>query len=149
VVKGINLKMIIKTEIILVAVVVIALLYGCGSDTKENAPVDTTDPSFASQIQPIFDGHCIRCHKPERIAEFLDLSSGASYSALVGISSVLTAGGDLLVSAGDSANSVLYMRISGTGLDNSEDIMPQGTAALSSANLALIASWIDSGAKNN
>jgi hypothetical protein len=40
-------------------------------------------PSFANDIQPIFDERCTRCHNPVQHTGGLDLTSGNSYDMLV------------------------------------------------------------------
>lgn len=112
----------------------------------------TLTPSvfFATNIQPILDTNCIECHSSSGIASFLDMTSGASYANLVNTASSMTTGGGDRVEPGDSADSVLYQRISTIGLDASESQMPlDGPPYLSETDQLTIKTWIDEGALNN
>lgn len=111
----------------------------------------TSTVSFAYDIQPIFNNNCITaCHQTGGTASaFLILTNDVAYTNLVNKSSTQTTGGGLLVKPSDSANSVLYQRISGIGLDPSEQTMPQNRSLLSSDDQTRIKTWIDEGALNN
>jgi hypothetical protein len=85
--------------------------------------------SFATDIQPLFST-CTGCHKgsyPEP-----DLRIGYAYSSLV----------PEYVTAGNSANSVLYNYLPGNG---HHDVGFE----MNTAQIALIKAWIDQGAANN
>jgi hypothetical protein len=109
----------------------------------------TPSVSFGTDVQPIFDSNCVSCHASSGVAFFLVLTSGSSYTNLVGVASTRTTGGGLLVDAGDSESSVLYQRISGTGLDPSEQTMPPDGGPLSASDQTTIKTWIDEGALSN
>lgn len=111
----------------------------------------TATVSFATHIQPIFNSNCITaCHQTGGTAStFLILTDDVAYANLVNKSSTQTTGGGLLVVPSDSANSVLYQRVSGVGLDPTEQTMPQNGSLLSSDKQTLIKTWIDEGALNN
>jgi hypothetical protein len=86
------------------------------------------------------------CHVTGTAPFGLDMSSAASSAAhLIGVAS-----GEkpamLRVAAGDSANSYMYWKLSGNPNING-DPMPASGGPLSPADLALIAAWIDGGAK--
>src|SRR6185369_12148019 len=104
--------------------------------------------SFATQIQPIFNANCIKCHTLSGAASLLILDIGA-YTDLVGRPAVTSGSTGTLVIPGDSANSVLYERISKNGLPANQLQMPLGGPFLSAADQTLIKTWIDQGAKNN
>ena len=81
----------------------------------------------------------------------MSLASGSSYANLVGVPATVTGtppSGTLVV-ASDHGSSVLYQRITGTGLAAGEQTMPQGLPLLSSTDLDTIENWIDDGALNN
>lgn len=91
---------------------------------------------YETQIQPIFDSNCIRCHGG---AGGLKLEKDVSKNNLVGVVSTNYAPA-LRVKMGDSANSVLYHKINNTGVYGG--VMPKDTGKMSQGNLDLIASWI-------
>ena len=103
--------------------------------------------SFANDIQPIFNANCIGCHSATGIASFLSLASNAAYANLVNKPATKTSG--TLVIPGNSANSVLYQRISTIGLPAGAARMPLGGGALSASDQNLVKTWIDQGAGNN
>ncbi len=113
----------------------------------------TPSVSFAASVQPILDANCIECHSSAGIAAStgLIMTSGASsYANLVDAASTVTTGGGDRVEPGDSADSVLYQRISTIGLDASEAQMPlDGPPYLSETDQNTIKTWIDEGALNN
>lgn len=115
--------------------------------------------SFSADIQPIFNTFCtIGCHQSGGTASFLSLMNEVdsknivisyAYANLVNKSSTSTTGGISLVKPCDSANSVLYQRISGIGLDPSEQKMPQNSSLLDQDLQNLVKKWIDEGALDN
>lgn len=118
------------------------------SDTVNiTATSAATAVSFASSIQPIFNSNCISCHSSTGSANFLPLTSDAAYNNLVNKSATRTgnpASGTLVIPY-DSANSVLYQRVSGIGLPAGENTMPPNSS-LNTADQSLIKTWIDNGA---
>jgi len=135
-----------------------ALLSACGggSSSSDSTPATTTTTtttpvSFSAKIQPIFNARCLGCHTTTGAASILVLNSGA-YNNLVNrptaASSTPTPQG-ILVKPGDSANSILYQRVSGIGLPNVQLQMPLGGPFLSAEDQSLIKTWIEEGAKNN
>ncbi|MBI4691010.1 MAG: hypothetical protein HY754_12225 [Nitrospirae bacterium] len=107
--------------------------------------------SFSAGVQPVFNNNCISCHVSGGFAGFLILTSGVSYNNLVNQPSARTGNppSGTRVVPYDSANSVLYQRISGIGLPAGESTMPLGGALLSDSDQSLIKTWIDQGASNN
>jgi hypothetical protein len=95
--------------------------------------------SFSTQIQPIFTANCTPgCHSPGGISAFMNLTAGNAYASLVQSSPPR-------VIAGNSATSLLYLKITGAV----QPQMPLGRAPLSAADQTLIKNWIDQGAANN
>ncbi|MBM2839044.1 MAG: Cytochrome c protein [Deltaproteobacteria bacterium] len=91
----------------LIFLVLSACLYGCGGDSTPTGP--TSNVSFASSIQPIFNSFCVSCHQTGQISSFLPLTTGVSYSNLVNKTSTQPSGGTLVI-PGNSADSVVYKR---------------------------------------
>ncbi len=92
-------------------------------------PVDPDDPNyveikFGTDIQPIFTNSCAGCHNASRNP---DLRAGFAYTAIV----------SQYVTAGNAAGSPLYVKLEG------------GHQNVAAANLTLIKTWINQGAKNN
>jgi hypothetical protein len=129
------------------------------SDTPtDNPPTTTDDPpipvsvSYSAQIQPIFDSYCIRCHVYGGFADQsgipLKLVEGVSYGLLVDRPSAQLPT-ILLVAPGDSAASLLYLKLSSdappVGMRMPWDCGPAPTPD----ELELIRRWIDEGAENN
>ena len=97
--------------------------------TIPELPVDPTDPDyveikFGADIQPIFTNNCILCHNASRNP---DLRTANAFSALV----------PQYVTAGNANGSPLVVKLAA------------GHQNVSTANLTLIKTWINQGAKNN
>ncbi len=113
---------------------VVLVLVGCTTPSSQ-VPAD---PSFASDIEPIFSQYCLSCHtagNPE-----------GSY-ALDSYAGALGGGTDTIpnVIPGNADSSLLYRRVAGIQLPQ----MPLGGAPLDTSRIATIRNWIDQGAKNN
>lgn len=103
------------------------------------APSDVpADPSYSSDIQPIFNSSCITCHSDAAPSGAYSLSSRAG---------ALGAGSDTVpnVVPDNADSSKLYRRIIGTEAPQ----MPPGQAPLDTVKTATIRNWIDKGAKDN
>ncbi len=95
-------------------------------------PVD-----FVRDVQPILAAHCFECHGEETQESSLRLDSGAA---------ILTGGNSgSAIMAGKSAESVLIRAIRGDDKEVSK--MPPEGPALTPDEIALIARWVDEGAK--
>ena len=90
---------------------------------------------FETEIQPIFTANCSGCHGSNG---GLSLAAGQSYNNLVDAVSQGYAPA-LRVVSGDPTTSVLYNKITNTGVNGGQ--MPPA-AALSGDDIALISSWI-------
>jgi hypothetical protein len=107
------------------------------------APSTKTGVTYATDIKPIFDHSCVKCHSGEKPKGHLKLD------ALEGI---LKGGKDgKILTAGDSANSFVVKAIAHI-TDDDDDYMPpvQNKAhigPLKPEEIALIRAWIDQGAK--
>ncbi|MGA1844322.1 MAG: PASTA domain-containing protein [bacterium] len=115
--------------------------------TDINLLISVGSVTFSQQVQPIFTSRCVQCHNSQGSANFLPLTAGVAYDNLVDEDAEYTGSGDgILVVPGDSANSVLYQRVSGIGLPANEARMPLNLGPLTSQGLSFIRTWIDEGA---
>jgi cytochrome c5 len=107
---------------------------GNGGDPTPTNSCDADTAYFGNAVLPLLVSNCTtsKCHDDSSPAEGVNLTT---YSTIIS-----TAG----VRPGSHSNSKLYKVL----VDNGEDRMPP-TGALSAADIALIAKWIDQGAKNN
>jgi mono/diheme cytochrome c family protein len=105
---------------------------GLGDFAAAAEPVD-----FTKQIKPILQRYCISCHGAEMVESGLRVDFG----------SLALRGGDrgTTVVAGDSAKSLLYQVLIGTGAVAQ---MPFELPKLSDPQIALVKAWIDQGAKS-
>jgi len=118
----------------LVPVMLLVVVLGCDA-----APSDVpADPSYAADIQPVFNGSCLSCHGTG------SPSGGYSLSNRAG---ALGDGSDTVpnVIPNNADSSKLYRRMIGTETPR----MPPGQAALDTVKTATVRNWIDKGAKDN
>jgi mono/diheme cytochrome c family protein len=100
-----------------------------------------TDVTYATDIKPILDASCVKCHdatKPKVAAKLgLDTLDGTLKGNRNG----------KIVVPGDSAKSKLVLSIAHIG--DPESFMPKGKGAkkLTDDQIGLIRAWIDQGAK--
>jgi len=118
----------------LVPAVLLLALLGC-TTTPSGVPAD---PSYSTDVQPIFNGSCVTCHG--------DASPAGGYS-LTSRAGAIAGGSDSVpnVVPNDAASSKLYRRISGAETPQ----MPPGQAPLDTVKTATVRNWIDKGAKDN
>jgi hypothetical protein len=104
--------------------------------------------SYADNIQPIFNFHCIGCHQSggQATGTGLFLTSGESYGRLVSQASTASTPAGTRVIPFNADQSILYKRISGATVGAQ---MPLGGPLLSSHDKDLIHTWIDMGALND
>jgi hypothetical protein len=101
-----------------------------------------TGVTFATDIKPIFDTACVKCHdgtKPKVAAKL----------ALNTLEGTLKGSKDgKILTPGDSAKSDLVLSVAHVGNDR-DTYMPKGKGAqkLSDEQIGLIRAWIDQGAK--
>lgn len=135
-----------KTKLACIIATLLLILTGCG---KEKCPTEpTTDPSLATEIQPIFNKSCAfaSCHDASAAAG-LDLSTGKAHANLVNVASTNDPA-KVRVIPNDADSSYLYIKIIGDPGDGTLQ-MPIGGNPLSDNEIQLIKNWIDAGAKNN
>jgi hypothetical protein len=115
-------------------------------DAKTAAPAlppasTKTGVTYATDIKPIFDAACLKCHdskKPKQAAKLsLDTLAGALKGDRDG----------KVITVGDSAHSDLVLSVAHVG--DPDGFMPKGKGAkkLTDDQIALIRAWIDQGAK--
>lgn len=123
----------IPTAAFALPLLALAALSGCGSSEKAL--------TYQADIKPLLDAKCVSCHVPggagyEKSGLQLD-----SYDAMM----KGTRFGPVVV-AGSSVSSTLYRLVSGQADPSIR--MPHGQAPLPETDVALIAAWIDQGARN-
>ena len=105
--------------------------------TVKPVAIKPGDVSFASDVAPLLQEHCLRCHGGDETESNLSMASLAS----------LLKGGrtGVVVVAGKGAESLLVKKLRGVGIEGQR--MPLGRDPLSDADTAMIAKWIDQGAR--
>lgn len=103
-------------------------------DKKAAGPGNKGGISFEKEVAPILAAKCMNCHNEDRSAGGLKLDNFAG----------MEAGGEngALLVPGNAANSQLVRRLTATG--NAR--MPRNAAALSTAEINTIGSWVNQGA---
>ena len=114
-----------------------------GVDLSKIPPAsDKTGVSYATDIKPIFDTSCIKCHGAEKAKARLRLD---------GLAAALKGGEDgKVVLPGDSAGSMLIQCVAHAGKPDSFMPPPRNKAnilPLTKEQIGLIRAWIDQGAK--
>lgn len=97
----------------------------------------TSAVDFETQILPIFEARCIKCHGAEKAQAKLSLHSADGIKAKL-------ASDDHLIVAGKAEESQLYKRLTLPADDKKR--MPKGGDPLDKEQLDLIAKWISEGA---
>lgn len=123
---------------------------GCSGDSPESPQMPDQvkeNPSFAQDIQSIFNNNCISggCHANAASAG-MNLMQGQSYANLVNVNSTLEPG-QVRVVPNDSQNSYLVLKLEGR--QQSGLRMPLGRNPLSNSQIQNIKNWIDKGANDN
>jgi hypothetical protein len=137
----------------------LAVALALGACTFGDAPTDPggdggpgggpapTDPSFANDVQPIFNTNgCATsgCHGSATRGD-LDLRTGTAYGELVSVSAVSEPG--TLVIPGDADNSYLVIRLEDR--QSAGSAMPLGRPALTAVEIQTVRNWIAQGAQDN
>jgi len=135
---------------LILGILALVILYQCGSDSPtDTAPPPTVkeDPSFASDIQPVFNASCTStsCHGSAASAGLV-LLQGQSYASLVNVASTQEPAKTRVV-PGDAANSYIVIKLEGR--QTSGGRMPLGGSALNANSIQNIKNWVSKGAKNN
>jgi len=125
--------MISKPIYLAAGLVAVALVTGCSKSPSV---------SFASDVKPLLDKHCIECHVPGTEGMEKSGFSVESYATVM----TGTKLGPMVV-AGDPLSSNLY-RMVDREVDKSIR-MPHGKSTLSEEERAMLKTWIAEGALNN
>lgn len=135
----------------------IAVAWGCADfeatvDPTGGLPdVEVANPSFASDVQPIFTARCAigGCHTVLSARAEMVLSLGHAYDSLVNTPGFLYSQLDR-VEPGDAANSWLVRMIEDDeGARFGFARMPLGGQPLTRNQIATIVNWIENGALRN
>ena len=99
--------------------------------------------SFSQDVQPVFDEHCIECHRADGAGE---LASGFDMTTYEGLMKGTTFGP--MVIAGDPEGSNVLVLMEGRA--DPSISMPHGQRdPVPDADIAAIRAWIAQGARNN
>jgi len=130
------------TSLILAATFGLAL--AAAADTTPLPPASTkTGVTYATDIKPVLDASCVKCHSGEKPKARLRLDT---------LENVLKGSKDgKILTAGDSANSFVVKCVAHT-TDDHDSWMPPlhnkaNIAPLTPDQIGLIRAWIDQGAK--
>ena len=128
-----------QTSIVMVAVMSVALLCGCGDFAAKSSPEHSrsTDQHFALQVWPILESKCLACHgaDPEDLKGGLDLTSRAG----------LVRGGESgepLIVTGKPGQGLLVEAIHRDGLV----MPPKDSDQLTREQIVVLEKWIANGA---
>jgi uncharacterized membrane protein len=133
-----------QTKFITVLATIFGLALTAAADTAQLPPASTkTGVTFATDIKPIFDVSCVKCHSGEKPKAHLKLDT------LEGVLKGSTDG--KIVTANDSAKSLLVRSVAHL-TDDKDSWMPPlhnkaNIAALTPEQIGLIRAWIDQGTK--
>jgi len=125
-------------------------LFGCAaSDVGDNEP---SAVSLANNVQTILDARCVQCHFLESAQGELVLEQGEAFASLVNIPSSQAPMNR--VEPGNPDRSYLMHKLRGThhSVGGSGSAMPLGgevSSGLSTDDMALIQTWIVTGAHDN
>jgi uncharacterized membrane protein len=120
------------------------LALATAADTVQLPPASTkTGVTFTTDIKPIFDQSCVKCHSGEKPKAHLKLDT---------LEGVLKGSKDgKVVLAGDSAKSPLVLNVAHLASDKDAWMPPLHNKAnigpLTPEQIGLIRAWIDQGAK--
>lgn len=130
-----------------VSMVAVSLLTGSVSaadvkldPSKLPAASSKTGVTFASDIKPIFEKSCFKCHGAEKQKGKLRVDS---------VEAILKGGEDgKIVEAGDSGKSLLVYTVARVCVDEDAFMPPEDKGKpLTKEQVALVRAWIDQGAK--
>ena len=130
------------TSLILAATFGLAL--AAAADTTPLPPASTkTGVTYATDIKPVLDASCVKCHSGEKPKARLRLDT---------LENVLKGSKDgKILTAGDSANSFVVKCVAHTTDDHDSWMPPLHNKAnigpLTPEQIGLIRAWIDQGAK--
>jgi hypothetical protein len=134
------MKILTKFTAVLLAAVFGFAVAALADDAKLPPAATKTGITFATDIKPIFDAACVKCHdgtKKPRAGLALDTLEGTLKGSHDG----------KVVTVGDSAKSDLVLSVAHIG--DPDSFMPKGKGSkpLTPEQIGLIRAWIDQGAK--
>ena len=129
---------------ILSAIGISATVLAADVDTSKLPPASTKQGvTYATDIKPIFDASCVKCHGTQKPKAKLSLNN---------LEGILKGGedGKVIEVGGNSAKSMLVLNVAHLG--DEDDFMPppknkMGLKQLTPEQVGLIRAWIDQGAK--
>ena len=133
----------LKSSLVIIALGVSSAVFAADVDTSKLPPASTkTGVTYATDIKPILDASCIKCHGAQKPKAKLRLDT------LAGVLKGSENGKD--VEPGNSAKSVVVLNVAHLG--DEDDFMPppknkMGLKQLTPEQVGLIRAWIDQGAK--
>jgi mono/diheme cytochrome c family protein len=121
-----------------------AFSFNLAANAADLPPAATkTGVTYATDIKPIFDANCAKCHSGDRAKAKLHMDT------LEGVLKGTKMG--KIVNAGDSANSFLVKSVAHATAERDEWMPPvpnkAGAKTLTPAEIGLVRAWIDQGAK--
>ncbi len=134
-----------KTNLIILTLTsIVAAATGALAQEATLPPASTqTGVTYATDIKPIFDASCVKCHTGDRPKAHLHMDT------LAGVLKGTKMGP--IVKPGDSANSFLIKAVAHLTKDSDAWMPPlhnkAGIKALTPEQIGLIRAWIDQGAK--
>lgn len=134
----------LKTAVAFFSVVAISsAVFAADGDASKLPPASTKqNVTYATDIKPIFDTSCVKCHGAQKPRGHLRMDS---------LEGILKGGEDgKVVEAGKSDKSMLVLNVAHVG--EPDDFMPPpknklGIKQLTPEQIGLIRAWIDQGAK--
>lgn len=124
---------------------IIGLLIACLGVVTLGCEREPPQVSFASDVYPIIERHCLECHRPEAGQPGFD-ASGFSMESHAAVMKGTRYGP--MVIPGDSLSSVLTMLIEGRA--DPSITMPHGDRPpLKQHEIDAIKAWVEQGAKDN
>ena len=120
------------------------LAFAAAADTAQLPPASTkTGVTYATDIKPVFDASCVKCHSGDKPKAKLKLDS---------LENALKGSKDgKVITPGDSANSLMVKCVAHTTSDHDSWMPPPHNKAnigpLTADQIGLIRAWIDQGAK--
>jgi len=133
----------LKSSLVIITLGISSAAFAADVDTSKLPPAAAkTGVTYATDIKPILDASCIKCHGAQKPKAKLRLDN------LEGVSKGSENG--KVVEPGNSAKSVMILNVAHLG--DEDDFMPppknkMGLKQLTPEQVGLIRAWIDQGAK--
>jgi len=132
-----------KTTNLLILALAVSFVTAARAEDKLPPVADKTGVTYATDIKPIFDASCVKCHSGDKAKARLHMDT------LDGVLKGTKEG--KIITAGDSANSFIIKSVTHTTKDHDSWMPPlknkAGIKPLTAEQIGLIRAWIDQGAK--